>query len=142
MAGIRNKNTRPEMFIRSALHARGIRYVLHSKHLPGRPDLVFPRFRAAIFVHGCFWHGHECSLFRWPATRRDWWKRKIRGNQGRDERAIAALSEQGWRTMTIWECALRGKSPARLEAVIAQVVRWLRGGRRVATISAPRRNPK
>jgi DNA mismatch endonuclease, patch repair protein len=84
MAGIRGKNTRPEMLVRRALHAHGYRFRLHRKDLPGKPDIVLPKYRAVIFVHGCFWHGHDCHLFKWPKTREDFWIQKIKNNQERD----------------------------------------------------------
>jgi DNA mismatch endonuclease (patch repair protein) len=98
--------------LRHGLHARGLRYRLHRKDLPGRPDLVFPRYRAAILVHGCLWHGHDCPLFKWPATRREFWQAKIEGNRARDARDLAGLAAAGWRVLVVWECALKG--PARL----------------------------
>jgi DNA mismatch endonuclease, patch repair protein len=138
MRGIGHKNTQPELSIRHALHRRGFRYRLHAKNLPGKPDLVFPQVKAAIQVHGCFWHAHDCKLFKLPSTRRAWWKKKIYGNRARDERVATALVAAGWRTMTIWECALKGKSPAQLEAVVNRVVRWLNSkSRRAAIIGAP-----
>jgi DNA mismatch endonuclease, patch repair protein len=99
MAGIGPANTKPEMLIRRGLHALGYRYRLHVKGLPGKPDLVFPGRRAAIFVHGCFWHGHDCTLFRWPATREDFWRNKIAGNINRDRKTAALLLDQGWRVL-------------------------------------------
>jgi DNA mismatch endonuclease (patch repair protein) len=139
MSGIRHKNTQPELFIRRALHRRGFRFRLHSRDLPGRPDLVFPKLKAAILVHGCFWHAHDCDLFRLPATRREWWQQKIYGNRARDERVTAALAADGWSTMTVWECALKGKQPAQLELLVARIVRWLDNpSRRSATIPAPK----
>lgn len=97
MAGIRGKDTRPEMILRRGLHARGFRFRLHDRRLPGSPDLVFPGRRAAVFVHGCFWHGHACPLFRLPATRQEFWRAKIEGNAARDKGAEAALLADGWR---------------------------------------------
>ncbi|WP_407353491.1 very short patch repair endonuclease [Luteimonas sp. R10] len=108
MSRIRGRDTRPEMTIRRGLHACGFRYRLQDRALPGRPDLVFPRHRAVIFVHGCFWHGHDCPLFKLPGTRRGFWEAKITSNRTRDERAVAALLEQRWRVATVWECSLRG----------------------------------
>lgn len=138
MSGIRNKNTQPELLIRRALHQQGFRFRLHAKDLPGRPDLVFPRLNAAIHVHGCFWHAHDCDLFKMPSTRHEWWKAKIYGNRARDERVAAELAAAGWRTMTIWECALKGKQPPQLEKVVERIVRWLNGGsRRAAIIRGP-----
>lgn len=112
MSKIRAKDTKPELMIRRALHSMGLRYRLHSAELPGRPDLVFPRYRAVIFVHGCFWHGHDCPMFRLPATRTEFWLKKIEQNRARDLATFGALQRDGWRVLTIWECAVRG--PARL----------------------------
>ncbi|MGN6237034.1 very short patch repair endonuclease [Dyella sp.] len=108
MSRIRGRDTKPEMIIRRGLHAIGYRYRLHDRTLPGRPDLVFPRYRAVIFVHGCFWHGHDCHLFKLPDTRREFWETKIESNRARDERAVAVLLEQQWRVATVWECSLKG----------------------------------
>jgi DNA mismatch endonuclease (patch repair protein) len=114
MSRIRGKDTKPEMIIRKGLHAAGLRFRLHAKDLPGRPDLIFPRYHAAIQVHGCFWHGHHCPMCRLPATRQEFWSAKISGNRERDQRTSAALVAIGWRLLTIWECSLRG--PARRPA--------------------------
>ncbi|WP_454598143.1 very short patch repair endonuclease [Qipengyuania sp. SM2507] len=110
MAGIRGKDTKPEIIIRQGLHALGFRYRLHDRRLPGKPDLVFPARRALIFVHGCFWHRHDCHLFRWPSTREDFWRAKITRNCENDRRHSAALSEAGWRLATVWECSLKGRT--------------------------------
>ncbi len=112
MSRIRGKDTKPELLLRRGLHALGFRFRLHSKDLPGRPDLVFPARRAIIFVHGCFWHGHSCPMCKLPATRTAFWQNKISGNRARDKRAVQALTAAGWRVLIVWECALRG--PARL----------------------------
>lgn len=112
MAAIRGKNTGPELLIRRGLHARGFRFRLHDRKLPGRPDLIFPKYRAVLFVNGCFWHGHDCALFRWPKTRPEFWRGKISGNISRDLRNEDALVALGWRIGMIWECALKG--PQRL----------------------------
>ncbi|WP_046899416.1 very short patch repair endonuclease [Gluconobacter oxydans] len=109
MSLIRAKDTRPEMTVRALLHREGFRYRLHRRDLPGRPDIVLPRYGAAIFVHGCFWHGHDCSLFRMPATRAEFWSAKIDANRRRDTAAVVRLSETGWRSLLVWECALRGR---------------------------------
>ena len=114
MSRIRGRDTKPEMLVRRGLHAYGFRYRLQVRELPGRPDLTFPRYRAVIFVHGCFWHGHDCPMFTLPSTRREFWETKIAGNRARDERAVASLLESGWRIANVWECSLRG--PARLPA--------------------------
>jgi DNA mismatch endonuclease (patch repair protein) len=126
MAGIRAANTKPELIIRRGLHAKGFRFRLHNRELPGKPDLVLPRYRAIIFVHGCFWHRHECTIFKWPKTRQDFWRNKIQGNFERDKKVEAALKAMGWRILRIWECSLRGPQRVGTEQVIDQVVSWLR----------------
>jgi DNA mismatch endonuclease (patch repair protein) len=126
MAGIRGKNTKPELILRRGLHAFGFRYRLHVKDLPGKPDLVFPGRRAVIFAHGCFWHGHGCKLFVWPKSRPDWWKAKIEKNRANDSRAVEALSTSGWRVGIVWECALKGRSRRPLESVIDSCAAWLK----------------
>lgn len=127
MAGIRGRDTRPELELRRALYRAGFRYRLHVRGLPGRPDLVLRKYNAVIFVHGCFWHGHDCRYFRLPSTRRDFWARKIRGNRVRDRRNTNALLAEGWRVMTVWECALRDQGAASRHRVIGRLCRWLRG---------------
>jgi DNA mismatch endonuclease (patch repair protein) len=107
MRAVSQKNTAPEMLLRKALHARGYRYRLHGTSLPGRPDIVFPGSRVAIFVHGCFWHGHECRAGRRPDTRREYWLPKIEENIRRDARKAQELRDLGWRTLIVWECELR-----------------------------------
>lgn len=125
MAGIRGANTKPEMLIRRGLHGLGFRFRLHGRGLAGKPDLVLPRYRAAIFVNGCFWHLHDCQLFKWPTTRHEFWREKIEANRDRDSRVEAELKSHGWRVLKVWECSLRG--PSRLEAqqVIERVASWL-----------------
>jgi DNA mismatch endonuclease (patch repair protein) len=125
MAAITGRDTKPELIIRKALHARGFRYRLHVKDLPGRPDMVFPRYRAALFVNGCFWHGHDCDLFRWPRTREDFWRNKISANVRRDGANHGRLEEAEWRVGVVWECALKG--PARMEGSLLtdSVSNWL-----------------
>lgn len=114
MAAIRGGNTRPELALRSMLHRHGYRFTVNgpkNKTLPGRPDLVLPARRTVVFVHGCFWHGHEhCPHFRLPGSRRDWWTAKIAGNRARDLRAETALLALGWHVVTIWECALKTRA--------------------------------
>jgi len=108
MAGIRGKDTKPEILLRRAMHARGFRYRLHDRRLPGHPDLVFPRYHAAVFVHGCFWHRHEgCRFATTPATRPEFWAEKFEANLARDKRNENGLIETGWRTAIVWECALK-----------------------------------
>ena len=126
MANIRGKNTKPELILRKALHAAGFRYRLHVRALPGTPDIILPRYRAVIFVHGCFWHGHDCPLFRWPATRTDFWREKIARNQTVDARNEKQLENLDWRLAIVWECALKGKASQPLADVIAACALWLR----------------
>lgn len=125
MSNIRSKNTSPELLIRKALHARGFRYRVHDKHLPGTPDLVLPKYKAAVFIHGCFWHGHRCRYFKVPQTRQDFWLEKIGKNQARDEQQITALRALNWRVLTIWECAVRSMKKQRTPLLIDQIVYWL-----------------
>lgn len=127
MSGIRGKDTKPELVIRSGLHRMGYRFRLHAKDLPGKPDLVFPKYKAVIFVHGCFWHGHDCELFVWPKTRSEFWRKKIMGNRERDVRNREALIDAGWRVFEVWECTLKGRLRLPRENVIDNVARWLRG---------------
>lgn len=109
MQAVRRKNTGPEILLRKLLFSRGFRYRLHVSSLPGKPDIVLPKYRTVIFMHGCFWHGHDCYLFTLPQTRRDFWTEKISANQQRDRRDIVALQSAGWRVISVWECALRGR---------------------------------
>ncbi|MFG1430449.1 very short patch repair endonuclease [Xanthobacter sp. V2C-8] len=109
MSHIRGRNTKPEVQIRHGLHARGYRFRLQDKRLPGRPDIVLPKWHSVIQVHGCFWHGHDCPMFHLPATRPDFWRTKIDANRVRDGLTAAALAAAGWRRLTVWECALRGR---------------------------------
>ena len=110
MAAIKGSHTKPELTVRRALHAAGLRYRLHVKDLPGKPDLVFPKHRAVVFIHGCFWHQHGCHLFKWPATRKEFWEQKIGRNVANDLRAIERLQGLGWRVAVVWECALKGRT--------------------------------
>jgi DNA mismatch endonuclease (patch repair protein) len=129
MSGIRGKNTKPEMILRKGLHANGFRYRLHAG-LPGRPDMVFPRLNAVVFVHGCFWHGHDCHLFKWPKSRGAFWRTKINGNIVRDRKSIDALKSAGWRVAIVWECALKGRIRLPPTRVIARCSSWLKSGKR------------
>jgi DNA mismatch endonuclease, patch repair protein len=128
MSRIRGRDTRPELRIRRGLHGRGFRFRLHRRDLPGRPDLIFPRHRAAVFVHGCFWHSHGCRLSKIPETRREFWLRKLEGNASRDRKAVAALQGRGWRVLVIWECALRGARRQDEMWVLDRAAEFLEGG--------------
>ncbi len=108
MAQVKGKNTKPEKFIRSLLHGMGYRFRLHNKQLPGKPDIVLQKYKAVIFVHGCFWHGHQgCKRATIPATRAEFWENKIFGNKERDSRNIVALENLGYRWLIIWQCELK-----------------------------------
>jgi DNA mismatch endonuclease (patch repair protein) len=107
MSGIRGRNTKPELQVRKALHAKGFRFRLHVRKLPGTPDLVFPKYRTVVFVHGCFWHRHEhCKFAATPKTNSDFWEKKLSANRDRDIKKIAQLQSLGWRVLTIWECEM------------------------------------
>ena len=117
MSSVRAKNTKLELGVRRRLFALGFRYRLHAKDLPGTPDMVFPKYRAVAFVHGCFWHCHGCHLSSIPETRRSWWKKKLEGNARRDSETVSALRDLGWRVLTIWECGFRKPKTNRAEAL-------------------------
>lgn len=125
MAGIKGRNTKPELLIRSLLHRKGFRYRLYGKDLPGKPDIILPKYKSVIFIHGCFWHGHqECPLFKLPTTRSEFWSTKISRNQQNDSKNINLLLANGWRVCIVWECSIRGakKDP---EKVINTIITWL-----------------
>ncbi|MEW4448987.1 very short patch repair endonuclease [Qipengyuania sp. JC766] len=123
MSGIRGKNTKPERLLRRELHSAGLRYRLHDAKLPGKPDLVFAKYHAAVFVHGCFWHRHEnCRFATTPATRPEFWESKFTANVQRDAKSMAALLDMGWRVAVVWECALKNQS---VELVGKSVHEWL-----------------
>ena len=127
MAAIKGKNTKPELLIRSGLHKLGYRFRVTRKDLTGKPDIVFGRLHAVIFVHGCFWHGHDCHLFRLPGTRTEFWAGKISANQKRDETVRSALLTDGWRIAIVWECALKGKGRLHLQELLTELTNWLEG---------------
>ena len=128
MAGIGSKNTKPEVVLRRALHARGLRFRLHDRKLPGTPDLVFRRFGAVCFVHGCFWHRHaDCRFTTIPATREEFWQAKFEANVERDRRMRAQLLDAGWRVAIVWECALRKGVES---GTVSEFEHWLRGSER------------
>ncbi len=113
MSGIRGKNTRPELIVRSVAHRLGLRFRLHREDLPGRPDVVFPKHRVALFVHGCFWHRHDCGLAAKPKTRPEFWETKFKRNVQRDAAAKRLLEEAGWRVVVVWECETRDQAVLR-----------------------------
>ncbi len=135
MSGIRGKDTKPEMQIRKGLHCLGFRYRLHDRKLPGKPDLVLKKYRSVIFVHGCFWHRHECRLFKWPKTRAEFWRGKINRNHENDQNAVRKLKGSGWRICIVWECALKGANND-TGAIVASIGDWLEGSGEMLEISS------
>ena len=127
MSKIRGKDTHPEMMVRRWLWAEGFRFRLHRKDLPGKPDIVLPKYHAVIFVHGCFWHRHGCRATTFPGSRQDFWRAKFEENVDRDQRNVHALLDGVWRVMVIWECALRG-TMSDPDLVAEQVRDFLRSG--------------
>ena len=126
MSRIRGKNTKPEILVRKGLHARGFRFRLHNKKLPGSPDVVLPKYGVVIMVNGCFWHGHKgCSIASRPKSNREYWDAKIARNMHRDEVTSAHLEALGWKVITVWECELKGAgaAQARLDALAEQILR-------------------
>lgn len=126
MSGIRTRDTKPEVVFRKGLHSRGYRYRLQSTRVPGKPDFVLPKYRVAAFVHGCFWHRHECHLFKWPSTRPEFWRAKLDRNHVRDIKVAEQLKEADWRQLIVWECALRGRHRLDLNDVLDHAERWIR----------------
>jgi len=126
MASVGQRNTGPEMSLRRALHRLGLRYRLHDRKLPGSPDLVFPGFKSAVFVHGCFWHVHKgCKFAKEPVSRQDFWRAKFEANQKRDRKNYNSLLASGWRVLVVWECAIKGKKAPELKELGIHVRAWL-----------------
>ncbi len=109
MSKISGKNTKPEILVRKFLFSNGFRYRKNDKRYPGKPDIILPKYKTIIFVHGCFWHGHNCPAGKLPETKKDFWKQKIKGNIERDKRNKTELQKQGWKVITIWQCELKNK---------------------------------
>jgi DNA mismatch endonuclease (patch repair protein) len=126
MAAVRGRDTKPELALRRALHNLGFRYRLNVRTLPGTPDVVLPARNALLFVHGCFWHGHDCPLFVLPQARRDFWLDKIGRNQLRDRQHHDRLRDAGWRIGTVWECAMRGRNSPGATETAKNVAQFLR----------------
>lgn len=123
MSRIKGKDTKPEMLVRKFLHANGFRYRLHVKDLPGKPDIVLPKYRTVIFVHGCFWHGHEnCKYATIPKTRTEWWSNKIKYNQLNDNKSIQLLKKDKWKIITVFQCQLKG---ATIETSLNDIIKTL-----------------
>jgi DNA mismatch endonuclease (patch repair protein) len=138
MAGIRSKHTKPEIAIRKALFALGWRYRIHDERLPGKPDIVFPRRKATLFVEGCYWHGHDCHLFKMPSSRTEFWTDKIQSNRQRDRRVRAELNALGWRYLTVWECSLKGRTRLPFSTLIDTIVEWLESAEPTGEIEGTR----
>jgi DNA mismatch endonuclease, patch repair protein len=127
MSKVRGRDTGIEKMVRSALHRRGLRFRKNVTNLPGKPDIVLTRYRTVVFVHGCFWHGHEnCKASKLPETRREFWERKISGNVERDAKNVRALCDNGWKVLTIWECALKYKSISDREEAVNALAKQIR----------------
>jgi len=142
MSKIRGKDTKIELAIRRRLYGEGFRYRLHDRRLSGHPDIVVLKYYALILVHGCFWHGHDCGLFRWPKTHSTFWRRKILGNRARDRRHLQWYARNGWMVATVWECALRGKDEATLDRIGGRLAWWLEHGRKDLTIPKVEKRPR
>jgi DNA mismatch endonuclease (patch repair protein) len=138
MSRIKGAHTKPEMLLRRALHARNLRYRLHVRSLPGRPDLVFRSRRAVIFVNGCFWHGHACHLFQWPKSNVPFWRSKITRNKERDDQNIRRLLADGWRVLTLWECALRGPNGRSIDEISSDCIAWLNSSIATSELTGPK----
>lgn len=139
MSRVKGKNTRQEVEIRKRLFALGFRYRLHDNKLPATPDIILPKYKAVIFIHGCFWHVHNCFLFRWPSSRKAFWKKKLTGNKKRDIENIEKLMKLGWRVLVIWECAYRrsGKNREQEFARIAKKAeKWLNSRQQISEIGS------
>jgi DNA mismatch endonuclease (patch repair protein) len=123
MSQIRSANTKPELLVRKFLHAQGFRYSLHKKSLPGKPDIVLPKYKTILFIHGCFWHGHaNCKYFVVPKTRTTWWLNKINTNKANDANAAKTLKKDGWKIIIVWECKLK---PGKVEKTLISLWRKL-----------------
>ncbi len=135
MASIRGKDTQPEILVRKGLHSKGFRYRLHVKDLPGKPDMVFPKYRAVIMINGCFWHRHNCKMFHWPKSNRKFWREKLERNARNDRKNVDALLREHWRVQVVWECALRGTGSLTMPMLLSRISRWIVSGRGFSEIA-------
>lgn len=130
MSLIKGKDTKPEILVRKALHSFGFRYRVHSRKLPGQPDIVLPKYKAVVMVNGCFWHGHDCHIYRPPQSQSGFWLNKINKNKTRDQKNESLLHEAGWRIAIVWECALSGKTRLNFESFIDELSYWIRSDKK------------
>ncbi len=138
MSKVKQRDTGPEMKLRRALHRLGLRYRLHDKILPGSPDIVFPRYKGIVFVHGCFWHRHGCRGTTTPDSNKEFWLKKFDENVARDRRHLKELHDKGWRVAIIWECSLKGKRGQHIEDYVSKLIfDWLIGGEQFIEIGSP-----
>lgn len=123
MSKIHSKDTKPELIVRKALFAKGFRYRIHDKRLPGKPDIVLPKYKTVIFVNGCFWHGHDdnCPIYKPPKSNVEFWQTKIEKNRKRDVKNLKLLKGMGWKVITIWECLLKGKNSEEISEMIKEI---------------------
>jgi DNA mismatch endonuclease (patch repair protein) len=134
MAAIPSRDTRPEAAVRKGLHTLGLRQALRAYKLPGKPDIVYPKHRSAIFVHGCFWHGHGCHFFKWPKTNTEFWTTKILSNMNRDSRSCKELRKLGWNPVVVWECRIRkAEKTGKMLELLAMIRDRIRNGRKLNT---------
>ncbi|MEX2278200.1 MAG: very short patch repair endonuclease [Cucumibacter sp.] len=138
MGRVQQKNSGPELRVRRMLHARGYRFRLHKRELPGTPDISFPKYKKVVFVHGCFWHGHNCQWGKLPKTRMEYWQNKIETNRERDSRNVTALADSGWVSLVIWQCELRDAEQALLKMCDFLGSDLLLGGQGVSALRTPR----
>jgi DNA mismatch endonuclease (patch repair protein) len=125
MGGIRGKNTKPELLIRKLLHRLGFRFRIHYQKLPGKPDIVLGKHKAIILVNGCFWHSHDCHIYASPKSRQDFWRKKLHGNQVRDKSYNFVYRNNGWKTLTVWECAIFGKTKIPIAEMSRSLESWI-----------------
>jgi DNA mismatch endonuclease (patch repair protein) len=125
MSRVKSKDTAPELLIRKSLHRLGLRYKLHDPKLDGKPDLVFPKYHAVIFIHGCFWHGHNCGRTGIPKNNREFWTEKIERNRKNDNKHTINLIKAQWRTLIVWECAIQGKNKIKIDDLVGLIRNWL-----------------
>lgn len=144
MASIKSKNTVLEIAIRKRLHAKGLRYRLHGKGLPGRPDIIFPKFKALVFINGCFWHQHGCYLSVMPKTRSDWWEKKLSSNKKRDQLNYQLLRSLGWRIAIVWECSVKElrktEKEKKLDAIANKLMNFLLSNRKYISFESPKKS--